>query len=113
MVGFLNAKITARNDEKFSSHLVSPQLNVKKKWNGPILSSLVIISYLTFCQYFGVFLTHSNPVNASSRSYSFIPLLTFFFPLMKDMLALLANCFCSMYAAAAKMYPGELENLLS
>ena len=34
-------------------------------------------------------------------------------PLMKEMFALLLNCFCSIKAAAANMNAGDLANLLS
>ena len=60
---------------KFSSQRRFAQLNAKNNWKAPRLSSLAIISCLTFFKYFGVFFMLSRLVYPSSNSY-----ITFWFP---------------------------------
>ena len=55
-----------RIDDRFSSHLLSAQLRVKKNWNAPKLSNFASISFFVVFQYFGVLVILSNTEKPSS-----------------------------------------------
>ena len=87
---------SSNSEVKFSGHLKSPLLKVKKKVKGPKFSRRATNSLFAFCQYLGVFFILSKTLHGSSRVKVELPSdPSLGFPRMPDMPLFLSICFFS------------------
>merc|ERR1712105_409996 len=93
----------SNSEVKFSGHLKSPLLKVKKKVKGPKFSRRAINSLFAFCQYLGVFFILSKTLHGSSRVKVELPSDPFLdFPRRPDMPIFLSICFFFNISSCAK-----------